>query len=164
MVAGVENYADTVWHCKSTALSPPPLSSVFRMRFSRVPSAPSLLHQGKKKRKRQCHFYFASHDSLRVLLFLVVVFLLHPFQSRQSFFSAAVPSLRNHATHSDLICSSFLLFPKLQRWHPGVSIDGVFRYIGWSDINSHARSTRRADCYTKEFVSRSCCLISKPVL
>lgn len=74
--------------------------------------------------------------------------------------SSAVPSKQNHATLSDLICSSlllFLLFPKLQQWHLGVSIDGVFRYIGWSDINSHAGSTQHAvwECYFLEFVSRN---------
>lgn len=42
--------------------------------------------------------------------------------------SASVPSKQNHTTHSDLICLSFLLFHKLQRWHSGVSVapwDGV---------------------------------------
>lgn len=61
--------------------------------------------------------------------------------------SAAVPSKQNHATLSDLICPSLLLlllFNEPQPRHPGVSVDGVFRCIGRSDINSHAEGTQRA--------------------
>lgn len=165
MVAGVENYADTVWHCKSTASSPLPLSSVFKMRFSRVPSAPSPLHEEEKKKKKECRRETMSlllsilQFSLRSFFLLEVSSPPLPIPTLLSV-SSAVPSKQNHATLYDLICSSlllFLLFHKLQQWHPGVSLDAVFRYIGRSDINSHAGSTQHAvwECYFLEYVSRN---------
>lgn len=136
MVAGVENYADTVWHCKSTASSPLPLSSVFKMHFSRVPSAPSPLHKEKKECRRE-----TMSLSLSVLQFSLRSFFLLEVSSPPLpiaallCVSAAVPSKQNHATLSDVICSSLLLFHKLRQWHPGVSLDGV------SDILDRVTST-----------------------
>lgn len=119
----------------------------------------------KKKKKKEC-----CRETMSLLLSILQFSLCSFFLLEVSSpplpiptllcVSSAIPSKQNHATLSDLICSSlllFLLFPKLQQWHPGVSIDGVFRYIGWSDINSHAGSTQHAvwECYYLEFVSRN---------
>lgn len=82
MVAGVENYADTVWHCKSTASSPLPLSSVFKMRFSRVPSAPSPLHEEEEEKKRML-----SRDNVTFTFHLTILSVF--FFSLGGFFSTS---------------------------------------------------------------------------
>lgn len=72
-MAGVGNYADTVWHCKSTASSPLPLSNVFKMYFGHVPSALSSLTKEKNECCRETMslvFYISRiSPSPRVLFF-----------------------------------------------------------------------------------------------
>lgn len=124
--------------------------------YLRCVLAASPQHQArcmKKGKKKECRRETMSL-LLPILQFSLQSFfsspssLLHLFQSPHS--SASLlpsPSKQNHATLSDLICSSlllFLLFHKRQPWHPGVSVDGVFRCIGRSDIYSHAESTQHA--------------------
>lgn len=136
-MAGVEYYADTVWHCKSTASSLLPLSNVFKMYFSHVPSALSSLNiEIMNAVERQCHYYFRSPKSL--FLFFLCPFsrrlLLHLVSSPRSLcISGSVPSKQSHTTHSDLICLSFLPFHKLHRWDPGVAVgpcDGALEILG----------------------------------
>lgn len=90
-------------------------------------------HWLKKKMnavERQCHLHFTSPESplLPVSFFLGGFFSTSYIHHIPLCISASVPSKQNHTTHSDLICLSFLLFHKLQRWHSGVSVapwDGV---------------------------------------
>lgn len=112
--------------------------------FSCVPSAPSPLHRGGRNDavERQCHFCFASHDSLRVLP-PSLRFLLHLFHSpapaRVRLRCRLLPAESRQPPWFDLS-----LFPALSRASATASWDSsrcCFRYIEWSNTNSRAGST-----------------------
>lgn len=114
VMAGVEYYADTVWHCKSTASSLLPLSNVFKMYFSHVPSALSSLNiEIMNAVERQCHYYFRSPKSLFLFLSVPIFLEVSPPPRVFPMFSLHLWLCPLKAESHHPLWFDFLVFPHL---------------------------------------------------